>query len=67
MLDTSDLKIQERADKALKMVQSSAEQFGGALSGFSEEATKFVRARPGAVLAGALAVGFILGRFISRR
>ncbi len=67
MLEASDLKIQERADNALKYVEKGAERVGGALSGFNDDAVKFIRQRPGTVLVAALAVGFVIGRFISRR
>jgi len=38
-----------------------------ALEDLNEKAVALIRERPGTCIAGALVVGFVLGRFISRR
>jgi ElaB/YqjD/DUF883 family membrane-anchored ribosome-binding protein len=38
-----------------------------ALEDFNEKAVSFIRERPGTCVAGALLVGFVLGRMLSRR
>ena len=37
-----------------------------AVENYQEEATKIIRANPGASLIGALALGFIVGRIVSK-
>jgi ElaB/YqjD/DUF883 family membrane-anchored ribosome-binding protein len=38
-----------------------------ALEDFNEKAVSFIRERPGTCIAGAVVLGFVLGRLLSRR
>lgn len=71
MLDTNDVKLHDRAVSAAKAIERSVEQgaerVGGALAEFQDEALAFAKERPGTVLLAALALGFAVGRLVSRR
>ena len=51
--------IQERLGAPIETVRES-------LSTFNEEAVRVIKERPGACLIGALALGFVVGRIVSR-
>ena len=63
MVDMNHLKLEE----SVSALERGAERVGSAVSTLGEEAKRIVKERPGAVLLGALALGFVVGRLLSRR
>lgn len=63
-------KARELQDKARELQAKMAPQMEEAkrnLSDLNDRMTSFIRERPGACLAGALALGFVIGKIAARR
>ena len=54
-------------DELGRQTDRSMERLKDKAMGFAEQAADFIRERPTAVLIGAVAVGFLVGRVASRR
>jgi hypothetical protein len=66
MVDTNARNVTGGARQLQERFGSQIETVRDSLSGFNDEAVRVIKERPAACLLGALALGFVVGRIISR-
>lgn len=66
-MDVNPQHMQDRARELQARVGPQLEEARRNLEDLNQRVTGFIRANPGTVLLGAVAVGFLVGRLASRR